>query len=180
MVSPDLYSIGAQLRVFITVSAYVPISVGSATLYFVSKMSLLQILHHSFYNKHVPLCLFLSISHTTIFHVHIQYSHTHTHTHIHCKHTFTVDTHSLYTHCTYTHAGIHTHYSHTHTQTHKKTQSHTHMIRIAHATLYLLSWRLEECSEYVTSVVLGTDLVARLSIHTMIKLRGEVLDCIGE
>ena len=126
MVSPDLYSIGAQLRVFITVSAYVPISVGSATLYFVSKMSLLQILHHSFYNKHVPLCLFLSISHTTIFHVHIQYSHTHTHTHIHCKHTFTVDTHSLYTHCTYTHAGIHTHYSHTHTQTHKHTKKHTH------------------------------------------------------
>ena len=132
MVSQDLYSIGAQHKVFITVSAYVTISVGPASLYFVSNMSLLQILHHSFYNKVVPLCLFLSIPHTTIFHVHDhQYSHTHTHTHTHthCTHTFTV-----HTHCTHTHT-VHTH---TNTQTHKKTHSHTHMIRMAHATLYLL------------------------------------------
>ena len=136
MVSPDLYSIGAQLRVFITVSAYVTISVGSASLYFVSNMSLLQILHHSFCNKLVPLCLFLSISHTTIFHVHgHQYSHTHTHTHtVHTLYTQTVHTHI--------HTRRHTHtlltHKHTNTKTHKKTHSHTHMIKIAHATLHLL------------------------------------------
>jgi septum formation topological specificity factor MinE len=32
----------------------------------------------------------------------------------------------------------------------------------------------------VTSVVLGTDLVARLSVHAMATLREEVLDCIGK
>ena len=172
MVSPDLYSIGAQHKVFITVSAYVTISAGSASLYFVSNMSLLQILHHSFCNKLVPLCLFLSISHTTIFHVHgHQYSHTHTHTHTLC-------THIHCTHTLYTHTRRHTHTLLTHA--HTNTQKNTLTLKIAHATLHLLPWRLEECSEYVTSVVLGTDLVARLSIHTMIKLRGEVLDCIGE
>ena len=126
MVSQDLYSIGAQHKVFITVSAYVPISVGSASLYFVSNMSLLQILHHSFCNKLVPLCLFLSISHTTIFHVHgHQYSHTHTHTlctHIHCTHTL------------YTHTRRHTHtlltHAHTNTQTHKKTHSHSKLLML--------------------------------------------------
>ena len=114
MVSPDLYSIGAQLRVFITVSAYVTISVGSASLYFVSNMSLLQILHHSFCNKLVPLCLFLSISHTTICHVHgHQYSHTH------CTHTHTRrHTHTLLTH------------AHTNTQTHKKTHSHSKLLML--------------------------------------------------
>ena len=133
MVSPDLYSIGAQLRVFITVSAYVTISVGSASLYFVSNMSLLQILHHSFCNKLVPLCLFLSISHTTIFHVHgHQYSHTHTHTHtVHTLYTQTVHTH--------THGGIHTHYSHTHTQTHKHTKKHTYT---QNCSCYSLSFTL--------------------------------------
>ena len=130
MVSPDLYSIGAQLRVFITVSAYVTISVGSASLYFVSNMSLLQILHHSFYNKLVPLCLFLSISHTTIFHVHgHQYSHTHTHT---------VHTHSLYTHTVHTHTQAFTHTTHTRTHKHTNTQKNTLTLKIAHATLHLL------------------------------------------
>jgi hypothetical protein len=37
-----------------------------------------------------------------------------------------------------------------------------------------------ECSEYVTSVVLGTDMVARMSVHAMSRLREELLDCIGE
>ena len=37
-----------------------------------------------------------------------------------------------------------------------------------------------ESSEYVTSVVLGTDLVARMSVHAMASLREDVLECIGK
>ena len=36
-----------------------------------------------------------------------------------------------------------------------------------------------ECSEYVTSFVLDSDMVARMSVHAMARLREEVLDCIG-
>ena len=37
-----------------------------------------------------------------------------------------------------------------------------------------------ECSEYVTSLVLDSDMVARMSVHAMATLRAEVLDCIGQ
>jgi sn1-specific diacylglycerol lipase len=43
----------------------------------------------------------------------------------------------------------------------------------------VFDWKTaQECSEYVTSVVLDTDLVTRMSTHSMNKLREEVLDCI--
>jgi hypothetical protein len=37
----------------------------------------------------------------------------------------------------------------------------------------------QECSEYVTSLILDTDMVSRMSVHTMSVLRENVLDCIA-
>ena len=44
---------------------------------------------------------------------------------------------------------------------------------------YIL-WCTTDCCTYVTSVVLGTDMVARMSVHAMSALRAELLDCIGK
>jgi hypothetical protein len=43
----------------------------------------------------------------------------------------------------------------------------------------IFDWKTaQECGEYVTAVVLDTDLVTRMSLHAMTRLREKVLDCI--
>ena len=34
---------------------------------------------------------------------------------------------------------------------------------------------MKECSKFMTSVILGDDIIARLNMHSMQKLRGEVV-----